>query len=140
MIKQILFVIALFPLIGGCCACRKGSPVIGNLENTSWTMVELKTKPVSRVVTINFDPNSKVMSGICDCQKVYSGYHLFESGTSNIEFLQPGHFGEGCPDVPEINLLTGILSSVKNVKIDGGHLLFIDSSQEIVAVFKQDQK
>lgn len=138
MIKRILLAVAFLPIIGGCCACRKGSPVIGNLENTLWTMVELETKPITKVVTIKFDPNSKVMSGISDCQKVYAGYHLFESDTSNIEFLQPGHFGEGCPDVPEIESLASVLSSVTTVKIDGGHLLFINSSQEIVAVFKQE--
>lgn len=135
--KKFLFLIAIIPIISGCCACRKGSPVIGNLESTIWTMVELNENPITDNFTITFDASSKVLTGGFDCYKVYSGYHLFEKETGNIEFLQPGSKGEGCPENPMINDFVAILSSVSTVKIDGGHLIMIDSSQNIVAVFKQ---
>lgn len=130
----------MLPILAGCCACRKGSPVIGNLEETGWVLVELMDKEAVTDVSIRFDASSKMLYGNSTCSRLYAGYHLYEKETGNIEFLQPGHtHEEGCTENSETVKLAEILQKVSTVKIDGGHLLMIDSSQNIVAIFRQQK-
>lgn len=135
--KKTLLIILLFGITllqYGCCSCRKGSPVIGNLEQTSWKLIEINEKPSKESIIVNFDPSSKVITGNCKNCKLFGGYHLYEKEEGNIEFTTPGWKGENCEELSE---LTEILKEIATVKIDSGHLLLIDKEGNIKAIFSE---
>ncbi len=118
-----------------CCSCRKGSPVIGNLESTKWKLIELNEKQTNTHIIVCFNPESKVINGNCNDCILFAGYHLYEKEEGNIEFLNPGWKGE--ENCTEIQTLAEILKEINTVKIDSKHLLLIDRDGSIKAIFSE---
>lgn len=117
-----------------CCACRQGSPKIGELENATWRLIELKLNPIedSRI-TVRFDGTTKMIYGEAPCNNFFASYSL-TTEKDNIVVGAVGATRKACPEMDLEMEFTGVLGSVVRVKTEGDHLLMIDGQGALVAV------
>ncbi|MEG1414940.1 MAG: META domain-containing protein [Mucinivorans sp.] len=144
MIKKIIFV--LIPVLTtalwltSCCTpCNQSSPKIEDLESATWTMIELNNNPIENSpITVHFNPNDKMLNGTALCNNFFAGYHLLtpkKGSHQNIEFLNVGATMKYCPDMELEQTFTRLLPTIKQVKIEGEHLVMINGGDSLMAVF-----
>lgn len=134
IIKSSLFILILITM-NSCCNCRKGSPVIGNLEKSVWQLVELNNKQIDNSgISIRFDANEKMIYGTAPCNNFFGGYSLYSDKTQNIKIGNVGATRKYCPDSENEDKFAGALSTVTSIKIDGENLIMANDTGEIVAV------
>lgn len=134
-IIKISILAAVVMVFSSCCACRKGSPVIGNLEKSVWQLVELSDKSIENSgISIRFDANEKMIYGTAPCNNFFGGYSLYEDAKHNIKIGNVGATRRFCPDTEVENKFTATLQSVTQVKIEGDNLIMINAENQIVAV------
>ncbi|CDN31321.1 hypothetical protein BN938_1227 [Mucinivorans hirudinis] len=131
--------IAISIVFTACCTCRKGSPVVGNLEKRGWELVELYGKPITASgISLRFDAADKMIYGTAPCNNFFGGYSLFDKGS--IEIKNVGSTMKMCPDSQDEDKFVQALHAVVNLKIEGEFLLLLDEKGEMVAVLKNQQK
>lgn len=120
--------------ISSCCACRKGSPQIGKLENATWKLIELNLDPIENSgITLTFDPEKKMIYGTAPCNNFFGGYSLFEA-QDNIKIGNIGSTRKACQEMAVENKFTAQLSDIVMVKIEDNYLMLINSQGALVAV------
>lgn len=120
--------------ISSCCACRKGSPQIGKLENATWKLIELNLDPIENSgITLTFDPEKKMIYGTAPCNNFFGGYSLFEA-QDNIKIGNIGSTRKACQEMAVENKFTAQLSDIVRVKIEDNYLMLINSQGALVAV------
>lgn len=127
-------------ILSSCCACRKGSPKVENLEQDSWKLIELTGKPVvasegSNEVVLTFNGAEKMIYGKAPCNNFFASYSLFKEA-NNIEIGPIGATRMACPDMELEMQFTTALSKVVRVKIEGGKLLMLDAEGELMALLE----
>lgn len=123
-------------LFTACCACRKASPKIANLEADSWRLIEFRGEavPTDKAITLTFDAEKKTIYGQAPCNNFFAGYSLFEKAEHNIEISNVGATRMYCPDTEIEDGFTRELSEVKRLKIEGGRLLMLNADGDLVAL------
>lgn len=140
MKQTIIAAFALLASLSSCCIpCTQSQPKIEALEGATWTLVEMQNRPVENApITLHFNAADKMVSGTAPCNNFFAGYHLLaptKTSTRNIEFLNVGGTLKYCPDTDLEQTFTRILPTIKRVKIDGEHMLMINASDSLMAVF-----
>ncbi|WP_298065121.1 META domain-containing protein [uncultured Rikenella sp.] len=123
-------------VMGSCCACRKGSPKIANLETDDWKLIEFRGEavPSDKAVTLTFDPEKKMIYGQAPCNNFFAGYSLFKDAEHNIEIANAGATRKFCPDTEIEDGFTRELTNIKRLKIEGGRLLMLNAEGDLVAL------
>ncbi len=123
-------------VLSSCCACRKGSPKIANLEADNWRLIEFRGEavPTDKAVTLTFDAEKKMIYGQAPCNNFFAGYSLFKDAEHNIEISNAGATRMFCPDTEIENGFTRELSNIKRLKIEGERLLMLDADGNLVAL------
>lgn len=123
-------------ILSSCCACRKGSPKIANLEADDWRLIEFRGEevPTDKAVTLTFDPEKKMIYGQAPCNNFFAGYSLFKDAEHNIEIGNAGATRKFCPDTEIEDGFTRELSSIKRLKIEGERLLMLNAEGDLVAL------
>lgn len=123
-------------LFTACCACRKGSPKIANLEADSWRLIEFRGEavPTDKAITLTFDAEKKTIYGQAPCNNFFAGYSLFKDAEHNIEIANVGATRMYCPDTEIEDGFTRELGQVKRLKIEGGRLLMLNGEGDLVAL------
>lgn len=120
--------------ITGCCACRKGSPQIGKLENTTWELIELNLNPVvNSGITMRFDAEKKMIYGQAPCNNFFGGYSLLEQ-RHNIQISNIGSTRRACPDGALEQKFTSELHNVVRVKVESDYLMLLSEDDSLIAV------
>lgn len=138
--KKIIFAaIALGVIATSCCVpCGKSSPKIGDLEQSTWTLIEMNNTPVENSpITLHFNAADKMVNGTAPCNNFFGGYHLLtpkKGAKENIKFSNMGATMKYCPDMDLEQQFTRILPTINRVKIEGEHLLMINSGDSLMAV------
>lgn len=133
---MLLFVAAT---LSSCCVpCMQSAPKIGDLEESSWTLIELANNPVEdSPVVLSFDAVSKTFSGQALCNNFFGSYHLYtpkKGAHRNIDFTHVGGTMRACPDMEVEGRFTRLLPSISRVKIEGEHLLMFNPGDSLMAV------
>lgn len=132
-----LAVLALSVTISSCCACRKGSPQIGKLENATWRLIELNLNPIENSgITLRLDPNEKMIYGTAPCNNFFGGYSILEE-KDNIKIGNIGSTRKACQGMELENKFTAQLSEIVRVKIEDDYLMMINSQGALVAVLTE---
>lgn len=123
-------------ILSSCCACRKGSPKIANLEADNWKLIEFQNNavPADKAVTISFDAEKKMIYGQAPCNNFFAGYSLFKEAEHNIKVENVGATRKFCPDTEIEDGFTRELSNVTRLKIEGERLLMLNSAGNLVAL------
>lgn len=123
-------------VLSSCCACRKGSPKIANLEADNWRLIEFRGEavPTDKAVTLTFDAEKKMIYGQAPCNNFFAGYSLFKDAEHNIEISNAGATRKFCPDTEIEDGFTRELSNIKRLKIEGERLLMLDADGNLVAL------
>ncbi len=123
-------------LFTACCACRKASPKIANLEADNWRLVEFRGEavPTDKAITLTFDAEKKTIYGQAPCNNFFAGYSLLEKAEHNIEISNVGATRMYCPDTQIEDGFTRELNFVKRIKIEGGRLLMLNAEGDLVAL------
>lgn len=123
-------------ILSSCCACRKGSPKIANLEADNWKLIEFQGQavPTDKAVTLTFDPEKKMIYGQAPCNNFFAGYSLFKDADHNIEISNAGATRKFCPDTEIEDGFTRELSNIKRLKIEGERLLMLNAGGDLVAL------
>lgn len=123
-------------ILSSCCACRKGSPKIANLEADNWKLIEFQGQavPTDKAVTLTFDPEKKMIYGQAPCNNFFAGYSLFKDAEHNIEISNAGATRKFCPDTEIEDGFTRELSNIKRLKIEGERLLMLNAGGDLVAL------
>lgn len=136
VVKNSLLVLVAI-IFTACCACRKGSPIIGNLEKSEWKLIELNDKATPESgIKIRFDANEKMIYGTAPCNNFFGGYSLYEDKVQNIKIGNVGATRKFCPDSQVEDAFTQAISSVTLVKIEGDALLMLNAEGKIVAILE----
>ena len=130
----LLFCISMF--ITSCCACRQGSPKIGDLENAQWKLIELNGNTVGNTeILLTFDANEKMIYGKCPCNNFFAGYSLSNADDNNIKITNPGATRKFCPDSQIEDEFASKIGTITTVKLEGqDKIMLIDAAGELVAV------
>lgn len=135
------FIVALFVALGlsSCCSpCRKSSPVIGDLENATWMLIEFRLNPVENSpISMHFNAAEKMVAGNAPCNNFFAGYTLTDDSRRNISFSNVGSTMKTCPDMELEQAFTRALPGVTRVKIEGDYLMMSDSLDNLVAVLEK---
>lgn len=136
ILKIVVFASVILLLQSCCSSCRKGSPVIGNLESTSWILIEFENEMIEDSgITLIFNASKKMIEGKGTCNKFFAGYSLYDTKReNNIKISNVGSSYKYCPDADIETRFVARLSEVVEVLIDGVHLLMMDKNREIIAV------
>lgn len=123
-------------LLSACCACRKGSPKIANLEADNWKLIEFlgEAVPNDKAVTLTFDPEKKMIYGQAPCNNFFAGYSLFKEAEHNISIGNAGATRKFCPDTEIEDGFVRQLSNITRLKIEGERLLMLDAQGNLVAL------
>lgn len=123
-------------VLSSCCACRKGSLKIANLEADNWRLIEFRGEavPTDKAVTLTFDAEKKMIYGQAPCNNFFASYSLFKDAEHNIEISNAGATRMFCPDTEIENGFTRELSNIKRLKIEGERLLLLDADGNLVAL------
>lgn len=123
-------------ILSSCCACRKSSPKIANLEADNWKLIEFQGQavPTDKAVTLTFDPEKKMIYGQAPCNNFFAGYSLFKDAEHNIEISNAGATRKFCPDTEIEDGFTRELSNIKRLKIEGERLLMLNAGGDLVAL------
>lgn len=123
-------------ILSSCCACRKGSPKIANLEADNWKLIEFQGQavPTDKAVILTFDPEKKMIYGQAPCNNFFAGYSLFKDADHNIEISNAGVTRKFCPDTEIEDGFTRELSNIKRLKIEGERLLMLNAGGDLVAL------
>lgn len=123
-------------VLSSCCACRKGSPKIANLEADNWKLIEFLSEavPADKAVTISFDAEKKMIYGQAPCNNFFAGYSLFKEAEHNIEISNAGATRKFCPDTDIEDGFVRMLTNIKRLKIEGDRLLMLNSAGDMVAL------
>lgn len=136
VVKNSLLALVLF-IITSCCACRQGSPIIGNLEKSEWKLIELNDKATPESgITLRFDANEKMMYGTAPCNNFFGGYSLYQDKVQNIKISNVGATRKFCPDSQLEDTFTQMVTNVTLVKIEGDSLIMLSSEGKIVAILE----
>lgn len=126
-------------LMSACCACRKGSPKIANLEADDWKLIEFKNQavPDAKSVTLTFNPEKKMIYGKAPCNNFFAGYSLLEPGKGqldNIKISGAGATRKFCPDSEIEDGFTRELSNITRLKVEGDKLILLDTDGNMIAL------
>lgn len=117
----------------------KSSPKIADLESATWILIELNNNPVENSpITLHFDATDKMVNGTALCNNFFSGYQLFtpkKGERRNVEFRNVGGTMKYCPDMQIEQSFTSQLPTISQIKIEGEHMLMINSLDSLIAVF-----
>lgn len=132
----LLFLAASF---SSCCLpCSQSAPKIGDLEEASWTLIELNNNPVEKSpIVLTFDAAGKTFSGKALCNNFFGSYHLYlpkKGERQNIDFAHVGGTLRACPDMEVEGRFTRLLPSITRIKIEGEHLLMFNPGDSLMAV------
>lgn len=131
---MLLAAILMGGAVSSCCACRQGSPRVGMLEDVTWRMIELNLDPIEdSPITLQFDGKDKMLYGQAPCNRFFGGYSLSDE-RDNIKIGNLGATRMMCPQLELENKLMTVLANVVRVKVDGDHLLMMDSEGNLLAV------
>lgn len=132
---KISTVIILASILSSCCACRKGSPKIGELESATWQLIELTQNPIKDSgISIRFDPEKKMIYGTAPCNNFFGGFSLLKDKNQNVKIGNVGATRKFCPDSENEDKFAMLISTVTNVKIDGENLLMVNAEGELIAI------
>lgn len=125
-------------LLSACCACRKGSPKIANLEADDWRLIEFlgEAVPEAKAVTLTFDAEKKTIYGQAPCNNFFANYSLFKDPMHNIDIANAGATRMFCPDTEIEDGFVRRLTDIKRLKIEGGRLLMLDGEGNLVALLQ----
>ena len=133
-----LLLLTLFALYGCCTPCTQSAPKIGDLEEASWTLIELADNPVEdSPVVLSFDAAGKTFAGKALCNNFFGSYHLYtpkKGERQNIAFSHIGATMRACPDMEVESRFTRLLPSITRLKIEGEHLLMFNQGDSLMAV------
>lgn len=137
---RVLFLAVIaFSAVSCCIPCRQSAPTIGALESGLWRLVEYDSAPVeASVITLRFDASQKMVNGTAACNNFFAGYTLREGVERNVSFFNVGATRMYCPDSGLEDSFTAALPSVVQLKIDGEHLMLIDSLGSLCAVMRYE--
>lgn len=124
--------------VTSCCACRKGSPKIANLEADNWRLIEFmgEAVPAEKAVTLTFDPEKKTIYGQAPCNNFFAGYSLFKEPEHNITIANAGATRKFCPDTEIEDGFVRQLTNITRLKIEGERLLMLDAEGNMVALLQ----
>lgn len=132
---KMTMIVVLVIMFTSCCNCRKGSPKIGELENTTWQLIELTNKSIDNSgISIRFDANEKMIRGTAPCNNFFGGFSLSDDKNSNIKIGNVGATRKFCPDSENEDKFAMLISTVTKVQIEGDTLLMMNPENEIVAI------
>lgn len=125
-------------LLSACCACRKGSPKIANLEADDWRLIEFlgESVPAEKAVTLTFDAAQKTIYGQAPCNNFFAGYSLYEDAKHNIDITNAGATRMYCPNTEIEDGFVRRLTDIKRLKFEGGRLLMLDGDGNLVALLQ----
>lgn len=133
--KYISLLIIALAVTSCCVPCSKSAPKIGELENSTWTLIEFSNTPVENSrITLHFSAPEKMIYGTADCNNFFAGYTLYDNERRNIRIGNVGATRKACPDMELELQFTAILPSVTRVKLEGERLVMIDSMETLAAV------
>ncbi|MEG1607700.1 MAG: META domain-containing protein [Mucinivorans sp.] len=124
-------------LLSSCCACRQGSPVVGNLENAVWRVIEIGGKEFPKSgISLTFNAQDKTIYGAAPCNNFFAAYTLSKDKKQNINIHNVGASMRMCPESEMVaeTALTRALTSVVLLKIEGSNLLMVDAQGQLVAI------
>ncbi len=128
-VTTILSTALLALLLTSCCACRKGSPKIGNLEETSWQVSEALSAPVAPgALSLRFDKYTKQLLGEAPEGAFFANYAIQE-GEHNVVIRELG--GQAIR-----NPFVSSLRRVVRLKMEGQRLLMLDGEGNLVALLE----
>lgn len=124
-----------------CCACRNGSPKIGQLEATKWRLVEFggKTVPAEKSIVLTFNGKEKMIYGDAPCNNFFASYATKEGETNNIAISKSGATRMFCPDSEVEDAFVRQLESIVTVKVEADNILLINANGDLIAIFTIDQ-
>lgn len=121
--------------LSSCCACRQGSPKIGDLEAAQWKLIEFNDTTVNNSgIVLTFNGAEKMIYGQAPCNNFFASYSLLEGDKDNIHIGPCGATKKYCPDSQLEDAFTMRFESITTLKIDGDKLLLIDKQGTLVGV------
>lgn len=140
IMKRIFLFLAMAVCTVSCCIpCFLASPLIGDLENYTWRLVEFQGTAIRNSnITMRFDPNEKMVYGTADCNNFFGGYVLYDDFLHNIKFQNMGSTRKYCPNSELEELFVSSLARVVDVKMEGDNMLFIDDRGELLSILTKD--
>lgn len=129
-------IVLLGILLTACCACRKGSPTLANLEVDDWRLIEFRSEAVvqEQSIVLTFDPEKKMIHGKAPCNNFFSNYTLLDSKTANIQIGAGGATRKFCLNAAVEEGFVRMLPQVTRLQIEGDKLLMINAQGELVAL------
>lgn len=139
LVKHIFLATVVALAAVSCCSpCRKSAPVIGDLENATWMLIEFKLNPIENSpISLHFNAAEKMMYGTAPCNNFFAGYTLYDDPKHNIRFSNVGATMKACQDMELEMKFTRELPSVYKVKLEGDYLMMSDSLNNLVAVLEK---
>lgn len=138
-LKIVISSIAVAIAAISCCSpCKKSAPVIGDLENATWMLIEFKLNPVENSpISLHFNAAEKMVYGTAPCNNFFAGYTLLDDKQHNIRFSNAGATMKACPDMELEQNFTREMPNVTKVKLEGDYLMMSDSTGNLVAVLEK---
>lgn len=135
-IQKLTLLFCLSILVTSCCACRQGSPKIGDLENAKWKLIELNgNEVVNYEIVLTFDAAEKMIYGQCPCNNFFAGYSLINEDENNIKIMNPGATRKYCPDSKIEDEFAAKIGTITTVKLEGNDtIMLLNEAGELVAV------
>ena len=134
--KQLCALICVALLFTACCACRQGSPKIGDLENSSWKLAELNGNEIANYdIVLSFDPAEKMIYGKCPCNNFFASYSLGDTKENNIKIMNPGATRKYCPDSQIEDEFAAKIGTITTIKLEGNDkIMLIDNNGALIAI------
>lgn len=123
-----------------CCACRQGSPKIGQLEDSKWRLTELDGKQVAKEqsVVLTFNANEKMIYGEAPCNNFFAGYSTVKGETNNIAIGHAGATRKFCPDSEIEDKFVMQLSNIVTIKVESNNLLLLNNEGDLIGILSKE--
>lgn len=134
-ILKISMIATITVLLSSCCGCRQGSPKIGELENTTWQLIELASNATpDSGISIRFDAADKMVYGTAPCNNFFGGFSLLKDKNHNIKIGNVGATRKFCPNTENEDKFAMLIATVTKVEIQGENLLMTDADGTLIAI------
>lgn len=125
--------VAMFAIVTGCCACRKGKNNVA-LTGTQWHLVRMMGRDLALDADkFLFTFNNGKFAGMGVCNRLMGQYTTSDTGAMEFEGLASTRMM--CPDAELETEFSQILDRATHYEIDGDMLLIL-SNGEMQAVLQ----